>query len=551
MFGSFARREESQRPQSKTGSRIEPMRELMNFRTRTAALLAAALVLGAASIQGIAGRSSADERKANPPKGGKEAAAEQEKAREALRKELAEDLRQLDAFSRTFRAVAKLVNPSVVHIRVRREIAAAPGPSFEDDLFRRFFGGWPFEDEGDARAPRGGERRFVQQSEGSGVIISSGGTVLTNNHVVGGADRIEVKLADGRTVAGEVAGTDPRTDLAVVRIRAEGLVAAELGNSSELAVGDWVMAIGNPFGLEHTVTAGIVSAVGRSDVGIAQYEDFIQTDAAINPGNSGGPLVNLRGQVIGINTAIKSGSGGFLGVGFAIPIDMAKKIVDQLEKQGRVSRGWLGVAIQDLTPDLAARFGLESGEGALVGDVLEGGPAEAAGIRPGDVVTAWNGRPVASRRALQEAVADTRPGSEVKIELVRDGKRIELTVKVAEMPEDAALRAAEGRRSAPRRERPREAERVGITVRALTRAMARELDLPQDARGVIVSSVDGGSPAAAAGLRAGDLIEEVDRRPTPDLDAFDRAMREASLAEGILFRVRRGESAAYILVKGE
>ncbi len=481
-----------------------------------------------------------------------ESAAEKEEAREALRRELSEDVRQLEAFSRTFRTVAKLVSPSVVHIRTTREVAAdgiAIAP-FGDELFRRFFGFDPFGEEDEAPRPRlrpREQRKFVQTSEGSGVIISADGKILTNNHVVAGATKIEVRLADGRTLEGKVLGTDPRTDLALLRVEATGLVAAELGDSAQLAVGDWVMAIGNPFGLDHTVTAGIVSAVGRSDVGITVYEDFIQTDAAINPGNSGGPLVNLRGEVVGINTAIKSRTGGFLGIGFAIPIDMAKKVVAQLEKHGRVSRGWLGVVIQDLTPPLARRFGVEPGRGTLVADVVPNGPADGAGLRPGDVIVAWNGRPIEDRRDLQNAVADTRPGSEARVAYVRDGRRAEVTVEVGELPPEDEL--AGGGPGRPREEEPRAAERVGIEVRALTPAIARQLGLDPDQKGVVVTGVEPGSPAAAHGLRSGDVIEEVNRQPTLDLESFDRAMRQASVEEGILFRVRRGERSSYVLVR--
>jgi serine protease Do len=469
------------------------------------------------------------------------------RAREALRRELADDVKQLDAFSRTFRAVAKLVNPSVVHIRMSKTVPLGAAGPFEDDFFRRFFGGPG--DEEDGNGGRGG--RIVQQAEGSGVIISPDGEILTNNHVVDAADRLEVTLADGRVLDATVVGTDPRTDLAVIRVKGQDLPAAELGDSSQVAVGDWVIAIGNPFGLEHSVTAGIISAVGRTDVTSADRADFIQTDAAINPGNSGGPLVNLQGQVIGINTAIASRTGGFMGIGFAIPIDTAKKVVKQIEDHGYVIRGYLGVKVQALTPDLASRFGVRAGEGVVVPDVVPGGPADAAGIRPGDVILSWNGRPVTRPRDLQDLVTDTAPGTEAQVVLVRGGKSIEKTVTVGEFPGDrGAGEMQRGRRRTQPRENEgrRRGERIGLAVDEVTPAIARQLGLRR-AEGVVVVGVDHGSPADLAGLRRGDVIDEVNRKPTPDMDAFDAAMRDARLADGILLRVRREDASVYVMVK--
>jgi serine protease Do len=536
------------------------MRGTTNGISWAGAAAALAAVFGGAALL-APGRSGAQEAGGPPAAQGQEKAGAEERARarEALRRELADDVRQLDAFSKTFRAVAKYVNPSVVHIRVSKEVpGGAIGGQAPEDLLRRFFGeGGGFGEDGgsdgDDETPAPRRRgRAVQQAEGSGVIVSEDGLVLTNNHVVAGADKIEVTLGDGRALAASVVGTDPRTDLAVVRVPAKDLPAAELGKSAELEVGDWVIAIGSPFGLEHTVTAGIVSGLGRQGVVNPQnYENFIQTDAAINPGNSGGPLVNLRGQVVGINTAIASRTGGFMGIGFAIPIDLAKKIADQLGTAGRVSRGYLGVGIQDLSPELARRFGLDGRTaGALVGGVVPKGPADEAGLAAGDVITAWNGQRVATTQELRNIVADTRPGSEARVTYVRGGKEAEARVKVGELPEQEA---ASGGRTPRGRGGAREStgERVGVTVHELDAAIARELGLPRDVKGVVVWAVDPASAAAGAGLRRGDVIEEVNRQPTSDLDSFDAAMKGARLADGILFRVRRGDFSSFVMIRQE
>ncbi|HVY60506.1 MAG TPA: DegQ family serine endoprotease, partial [Planctomycetota bacterium] len=487
--------------------------------------------------------------------------AERDQAREALKKDLAQDLKQLDSFSRAFRAVAKLVSPSVVHIRVSKEVPVGIASGGGDDLLRRFFGGQvpggeDDEDGGGGLAPaprRGG--KVVQAAEGSGVVYSADGLIVTNNHVVGGEDKIVVDFSDGRALPAEVVGTDPKTDLAVIRVEAKDLIPVELGSSSELDVGDWVIAIGNPFGLEHTVTAGIVSALGRTSViDPHNYEDFIQTDAAINPGNSGGPLVDLHGRLVGINTAIASRSGGFQGVGFAIPVDMVKRIAGQLVQSGRVRRGWLGISIQAMNADLARRFDLDGARGVLVGGVLPKGPAADAGLEPGDVILSVNGKPVDTPNALRMRIASYAPGSEVTLAIVRDGKRLDPKVKLGELEDDTV---AAGLRRSGGAEEPRESartaagERLGLSVRALTPQLARQLKLSTDARGVVIDGVDEGSPAAEAGLQRGDVVDEVNRQPTADLDAFDAAMKAASAKEGILFRVKRGELSSYVLLKVE
>jgi serine protease Do len=301
--------------------------------------------------------------------------------------------------SAAFKRAARIARPSVVHI-------TSTGPS-------------PYE------GPGGGESRGV----GTGVIVRENGYILTNNHVVAGASDVNVKLSDGRVLGARVMGTDEKTDLAVVKVEATGLVAAQLGDSDRVEIGEWVLAMGNPFGLEHTVTAGIISAKGRANVGIADYEDFLQTDAAINPGNSGGPLLNLEGKVIGINTAIASRTGGYMGVGFAIPISMAQVIMDQIIKDGKVVRGYIGAMIQDLPPEMSRSFEFEGTEGALVNRVVAGGPAARAGLRDGDIVLEVNGRKVSSSSQLRNTVAAIAPGTRIPLKVFRQGK--ELTVDVA------------------------------------------------------------------------------------------------------------------------
>ncbi len=321
----------------------------------------------------------------------------------------------------TFAAVARRATPSVVNIFTTQHVKVAPfgeGEPF-DQFFRQFFPELP--------------REMEQKSLGSGVIIDRGGNILTNHHVVANADEIQVKLSDTRSFPAELVGSDARTDVALIRIRGKNLPQAELGNSDEIGVGDWVLAIGNPFGLEETVTAGIVSAKERV-IGAGPFDNFIQTDASINPGNSGGPLVDVDGKVVGLNSAIFSRSGGSIGIGFAIPINLAMQVVDQLRTHRRVVRGWLGVAMQDVTPDLARSFGLPSEEGALVSDIYRGSPAHRAGIRRGDVIVGFGGRSVRSSRELSRWAAEVPLGTSVRVEVVREGARKSFDVVIQEAP---------------------------------------------------------------------------------------------------------------------
>jgi len=449
--------------------------------------------------------------------------------------------------SHAFKLAAKRVRPAVVTILSIRKIkpAARRGPLFEpqvpeefrdffgDEFFRRFFEfGTPFP------TPQEG---YVTEGLGSGVVVSSDGYILTNYHVVRGADEVEVRLPGGRKYTGKIVGGDEDTDVAVLKIDASGLTAAPLGDSDKVEVGDWVVAIGNPFGLEQTVTVGVVSAKGRANVGIADYEDFIQTDAAINPGNSGGPLVNLRGEVIGINTAIATRTGSYAGVGFAIPINMARSVMDSIIKKGRVVRGWLGVVIQPLDEDLAKSFGFPSTKGALVSDVDPDGPGAKGGIRGGDIIVEFNGRKIEDTKDLRNAVAATPPGSRVPVRIFRDGHYLTLRVKVGERKAGKARFALRGGQAA--------AEQLGITVRNLTPELASRLGYSEDETGVVVTAVEPGSLAYRAGIRTGDLIVRVAGEPVKNVNDFERAMAKHDLSKGIRMLVKSGGFMRYVFLR--
>lgn len=420
---------------------------------------------------------------------------------------------------------------SVVNIQVSKKIQTrGPFPFFRGpqgerdpfrDFFERFFG---------EQIPR----EFEQKGLGSGVIISKDGYILTNNHVVEEADEIQVKLSDKEEYQGKVIGRDQNTDLALVKIEAtRDLPAAVLGDSDRLRVGDWVIAIGNPFGLEHTVTVGIVSAKGRV-IGSGPYDDFIQTDASINPGNSGGPLFNLQGEVVGINTAIVASG---QGIGFAIPINMAKEELTQLRERGKVTRGWLGVQIQPWEPGLAQKFGLKEERGVLVGRVMEGEPAEKAGVQKGDVILEVEGHQVKDTRDLLSTVARLQPGQKAKVVILRDGKEKALFVTIGERPSEVETSAAPG---------PPKEDRLGLSVQDVPKEMAEQLGLDR-AEGVLVSAVKPGSPAAKAGLQRGDLIHEMEHQPVRNVQDYQRILAKAG-KESILIWIQRGKARRYIVV---
>jgi serine protease Do len=457
----------------------------------------------------------------------------------AARQQLAETAGRVDALSAAFRTVAQAMRPSVVSVStVQRVQPRSPGRSRPEipEEFRRFFDDdlfGPFE----FRVPEEGLQR---EGLGSGVIISSDGYILTNNHVVTGADEVSVTLSDRRTVTAEVIGTDAKTDLAVLKIDSEGLVPAPIGDSDATEVGDWVLAMGSPFGLDQTVTAGIISAKARQ-MGIADYEDFIQTDAAINPGNSGGPLVNMRGQIIGINTAIASRTGAYNGVGFAIPSNLATSIKDAIIQHGRVQRGRMGALIQDLNEDLAKSFGFDSTEGVLIGDVLEDSPAERAGLQAGDIVVEYNGRPVKNANELRMAVAATPPGTSSQLVFFRDGRRKTVKIVTDELTDETSrLGQAEPESST---------FNLGVSVQSMTPELAEQLGYERNQSGAVVTAVEPGSIAARAGLRVRDVIVSVDGQTVGSLRDFRQAIDEADMARGIRLQVMSEGTRRFVYLK--
>jgi serine protease Do len=435
-----------------------------------------------------------------------------------------------------FTLVAKKAMPAVVYIEVEKEIAGNvrqfqhyndPFDFFGDDFMRRFFGPQPHQ-----RQPQ--RRRFRQQGAGSGFIITKDGYILTNSHVVGDADRIRVKLHDGRTLEAELVGSDPKSEVAVIKIDAKDLPTVELGESADLEIGEWVIAIGNPFGLTETLTVGVVSAKGRA-IGLADYEDFIQTDAAINPGNSGGPLLDIEGKVIGINTAIYSQSGGYMGIGFAIPIDMARAIKDQLVENGHVARGYLGVYIQEIDDELAEAFDLGDSSGILVTDVEKDGPAEKAGLKPDDIILEANGEAVESVTAFRNEISANGPDKKVELRIRRNGKEQTITATTGALPgsdiEESDIAEA--------------IEQIGIEVEALTRESANQLSVERDA-GILIRHVHPGSPAAHAGLRPGAIIVSVNLNRISNMKAFEEAMRDAQESGRAVLKILAGNAHRYI-----
>ena len=424
--------------------------------------------------------------------------------------------------------LAKALKPAVVNISTRLTLKSPDWPGASngdnnpfDDFFRQF---------------RGAPRPRARHGVGSGFIISADGTIVTNHHVVDGATEIKVKMSDGREFAAKVQGRDAKTDLALLKIDAKNLPVVPLGGGEPLQVGEPVMAIGNPFGLEQTVTTGIVSATGRV-IGEGPYDDFIQTDAAINPGNSGGPLINARGQAIGINTAMFSQTGGSVGIGFAIPITLAKGVITQLATTGHMERGWLGVAIQGITPDLAKSFHLAEPQGALVTSVSNDSPAAAAGLKSGDVIVEYDGRKVARSEDLPRAVADTPVGHQVPLTIVRDGQRMTLNARVSRLKDQDPTPEATSENQGP----------LGLSVQTLTPDVARELKLDQPG-GVVIRDVRDGSRAATAGLRPGDVILGVDRQSVKNVEEMKKVLQKHAAGTPTLFLVRRDGGNVYVPV---
>jgi serine protease Do len=397
---------------------------------------------------------------------------------------------------------------------------------FGDDFFDKFFDQMP-------------QSEMPSKSLGSGFIIDREGYIITNNHVIEGADEIKVKLSDKEEFDATIVGRDKKTDIALIKITPPpGLPVVTLGDSEAHKVGEWVMAIGNPFGLDQTVTVGIVSAKWRK-LGMGPYEDFIQTDAAINQGNSGGPLFNTRGEVVGVNTAIFSTSGGNIGIGFATPINLAKNVVRQLKEKGRVVRGWLGVIVQTVTPDLAKSFGLEQKEGALVADIDLKGPAAKAGIKKGDIIIAFNGTPIREMDQLPLLVAQTPVGSKGELTIIRDGKKISKTVEIGELQDEEGVAPAEETGS----------DDLGMELADMTEALARRYDIEETA-GVLVTYVEPNSPAAEAGVRPGDIITQVNRKDIADLEEYNKTVSEVRKEKKnkLLLLITRGKTSQFVVI---
>jgi serine protease Do len=439
-----------------------------------------------------------------------------------------------------FADIAQAVTPAVVNITVRKE-APVPMSGMPSDPLREFFGipGMP-------EMPRMPNRPNTPpapegRGAGSGVIVSSDGYVLTNDHVVDGAKEITVTLPDNREFTGKVIGLDPQTDLAVIKIDGANLPFVAWGNSASLRVGEYVLAVGNPFGLNSTVTLGIVSALGRGGMGITQYEDFIQTDAAINPGNSGGALVNTRGELVGINTAIFSQSGGYQGVGFAVPTNLAKPVYDSLVSTGKVVRGFLGVGIQAVTADLAESFHLDQSKGALVTNVVLGSPADEAGIKRGDVIVEFQGKPVLDPRNLQHHVIRTKIASKVNMVVIRDGQKHTLTAKILEQDQQTQV----AQTSPVEKEGPL----AGVAVKNLDQGIAQQLGLEDNVNGVVVMDIAPGSHAARAGLVQGDVISEINRKPVRSEEDFVKVVSHLKDNSSALIFIHRGQGALYLTIK--
>lgn len=440
------------------------------------------------------------------------------------------------SLGQAFVEVAKKVQPAVVHIQTEKTISVRPDPFWFGD---EFFKGSPFEEFFKGfRSPRerGKEYRHKQRGEGSGVIVDKEGYVLTNNHVIEGADRVKVRLNDGREFTATVKGRDTRTDLAVLHIKAKDLPVATLGDSDKLEVGEWAIAIGNPFGLEHTVTVGVISAKGRSGLGTGTYEDFIQTDASINPGNSGGPLINIDGEVIGINMMIIWPG---QGIGFAIPINMAKQILSDLIKEGKVVRPWLGIRVQDLTADMAEQFQVKDREGVLVSQVEPGTGAEKAGLTSGDIIKTVDDKAVRNASELIKEIQKRKVGQKVRLGLIRDGKEMTLEVNLTAMPEKTEIAM----------EKEEAEEKMGARVQELNPQLASRYRISGVKRGVVVLSVEEGSLAEEMGLQEGDVILEINRKKIETVRDFERAMKDAKIERGILLHIHRKGSSFYFTFK--
>jgi len=438
------------------------------------------------------------------------------------------------SLGQAFVEVSKKVQPFVVNITTEKTVTIKPWERYGEDFFK----GSPFEDFfkgfGSPRE-KGKEFRHRQRSGGSGVIVDKEGYVLTNNHVIEGADKVKVRLNDGREFVATIKGQDSRTDLAVLHIKANNLPVATLGDSDKLEVGEWAIAIGSPFGLEHTVTVGVISAKGRSGLGTGTYEDFVQTDASINPGNSGGPLCNIDGEVVGINAMIiQPGT----GIGFAIPINMAKQILNDLIKTGKVVRPWLGISVQDITPEMMEHFKLKEKEGVLIGQIYSDTGAEKAGLASGDIIKAVDDKPVKNVSELVKEIQKKKVGQKVKLSILRDGKAVTVEVTTSAMPEKAELpKEKEGE------------EKIGARLQELTPQLAARYKITGIKQGMVVTGVEDGSLADGIGLKEGDVILEINRKKIESLKDFEKVMKDANPEKGILFHLHRKGSSFYLTFK--
>ncbi|MEE4240997.1 MAG: DegQ family serine endoprotease [Desulfopila sp.] len=450
----------------------------------------------------------------------------------------ADEIEVLSKSAKAFSSVVKKATPAVVHVEVEKTVGATNYnfDFFNNPFFERFFGP-DFHRQFPQQQPR--ERK--QQGQGSGFIISKEGLILTNNHVVADADTIRVTLSDNKKVEAKLIGSDPQSDVALIKIdNGNNLPVLPMGDSDELEVGEWVIAIGNPFGLNQTVTVGVVSAKGRSRVGINEYENFIQTDAAINPGNSGGPLLNIHGEVVGINSALFSRTGGYMGIGFAIPINMVKAINDQLQEHGKVTRGWLGVAIQDIDEDLAKSFGLKEARGILVSEVQKDSPADRSELQRGDVIIELNGIALQNVSDLRNRIALIVPKTEAELVVIRDGKEKYIQVVIGEQPADF------GRVAQSSSDRDF-LEKFGFSFQELTPELAEQFGYEGE-QGVLVGDVQPGSPAATAGLKPGQLIQEVNKETVANLGELQNVLKKAGNADRMLLRVRSGQFSQYVVL---
>lgn len=437
--------------------------------------------------------------------------------------------RHVEETSRAFSEIVMAVSPSVVNISSTKVVKRQ---SPFDDFFDFFH---PSPDKG---------RRWKEQSLGSGVIVSPDGYIVTNNHVIEHSDDIKVTLFDKRTFKARVIGADPKSDIAIIKIDSKGLPTLPFGDSNNLQVGEFVLAIGNPFGLNHTVTMGIISAVGRANVGIADYEDFIQTDAAINPGNSGGPLVNIKGELIGINTAIFSKTGGFQGIGFSVPSNMVKFIMNQLINEGKVTRGWLGVTIQDLTPELAQKFGIGIQKGVLVSDITKNSPAQRAGILRGDIILEFDGKEVSDVATLKNMVAQSKIGSSVSIKVLRQNKELTLKAIIKELPAETSEIVPSSTDDVIK-----ENALSGLAVMDLNASISKQLGLSHEEKGVVIIKIDADSPAESSDIKKGDVIQEIDRQKVENINDFNRIASKIRSSDTVLLYLNRNGRKFYVALQ--